>query len=166
MGLWTRVLPGMMVWAGAEAFEVSHFAGALRLSIWESAYDRGLGGIASAECPLGKNSTAAFQLGYSHFEPQYSGTDAVNEIEARLGAKREFHPSAENFIYPRLGVHAGTSRNIDMQWHFIAGVDAEAVIPVQKSWGILLAFQPSFSMGEENTAFWRLALGFLYHAVD
>jgi hypothetical protein len=165
MGSWKRFLPGIALCAGsAGALEIQHWSGAFRISIWDVAYDRGLGGIAGVETHLAANVTAALQLGYSHFEPHYDLTEAVDEIEARVGLKREFHPTEENFVYPRLGVHAGASRNFREKWHVVAGVDAEAVIPVSKPWSILFAFQPSYAIGEKNDSFWRVALGFLYDA--
>ncbi len=159
------ILPALALWAlvGAKPIEVLHWTGALRASIWDSDYKRGLGATGGAETHFSWG-IGTVQLGYSYFESRYGYLDAVHEIEIAAGPKWEFHPSPDDPIYPRLGLHAGFSSNWEQKLHLIAGAEAEGVIPLRKRWSFFAAFQPSYSLGAHNQMFWRVALGALFDA--
>jgi hypothetical protein len=148
--------------AQAAPFEIRNWAGALRASIWDGDYDRGLGATGGAEARFPWGAGFA-QLGYSYFHPRYAPLDAVHEVEAIAGSKWEFHPEEKSPVYPRLGWHAGVSFNWEAKPHFVVGVDAEGVVPLRKKTSLFAAFQPGYSLGAKNRMFWRVALGALFH---
>ncbi len=159
------VLLTLAAWARALGpFTVQGWSGALSASVWDDRYQRGLGGQGSVETHLAENSTACLLLGYEYFKPtaDFNTLPVVNQFEATLGVKREFHPSADDAVFPRLGLHLGVSQNWDKKLHLLAGADAEGVIPLQNAWSLFAAFQPSFSWGADNQVFWRFALGALF----
>ncbi len=150
----------------AKNFEFKNISGAGRISVWDPKYDRGVGATVGGEAQIFMLPLVSLQIGYSHFgNSRTPEMVAVEEMEAVLGYRYAFPLGEDQFIYPRLGGHVGTSRNVAEKWHALVGVDAEGVIPIGTKWSILMAFQPSYSIGDmdgKENMYWRVALGFLY----
>jgi hypothetical protein len=141
----------------AEALELD---GGLRAVIWNDDYKLGWGGEVGAIRKANEKWELGLHLNYTHFTSKVP--ESVNDADELGGyIAAYFTPSIDQGFTIRIGPHVGYA---NLESHYLdLGADAQAVFKVANLWSFYTAFIPSFLIGSDDQALFRIGLGLQYH---